>query len=225
MRVNRLHISIAVALLFHVCGAAGILCTPYREWFIQHTPLNLILMTLLLIWNQEDKNPRFFLFLLLAFVAGMLTEIAGVQSGFLFGNYRYGTVMGAGIAGVPWLIGVNWAVIMVCAGSVMAILLEQVNKKNADHSMPPRLAGISLVLDAAILAVVFDWIMEPAAMQLGFWQWENGTIPAYNYACWFMISLLLLFFFSRLRFRKENRFAAYLLIIQAFFFSIIRIFI
>ncbi|SJZ33954.1 carotenoid biosynthesis protein [Sediminibacterium ginsengisoli] len=224
MQVNKLHISTTVALLFHVCGAVGIVCTPYRDWFIQHTPLNLLLMALLLVWNQQDKNPRFFLFLFIAFATGMLTEIAGVQSGLLFGTYSYGTVMGARIGGVPWLIGLNWAVIMICTGSVMAMLLEQVAIKDPGRAMPARLQQFSLVLDAAILAVVFDWIMEPAAVKLGFWQWENGVIPVYNYVCWFAISLLLLFIFSRMRFRKENRFAAHLLIIQALFFLIIRTF-
>ncbi|NEM04400.1 hypothetical protein G3W01_24170 [Escherichia coli] len=34
-----------------------------------------------------------------------------------------------------------------------------------------RMVTISLVLDGALLTVFFDWVMEPVAVKLGFWQW------------------------------------------------------
>ena len=48
-----------IALLFHICGLIGILFTPYRNWFIQNTPLNLLLMALLLIATHPKKNKKF----------------------------------------------------------------------------------------------------------------------------------------------------------------------
>jgi putative membrane protein len=83
-----------------------------------------------------------------------------------------------------------------------------------------------VIVDGACLAVFFDWLMEPVAVKLGFWIWKgDGAIPFYNYICWLMISLLLLSIFNFAGFRKENKFAVNLLLIQALFFLILRTFL
>ncbi|MCA6457249.1 MAG: hypothetical protein IM584_14055, partial [Chitinophagaceae bacterium] len=78
MKLEKQHIATFLAILFHVSGLVGILFTPYKEWFIQNTPLNLGLMALLLIWSHKGKNISFYLFLLTAFLVGMGTEMIGV---------------------------------------------------------------------------------------------------------------------------------------------------
>jgi putative membrane protein len=78
-----------------------------------------------------------------------------------------------------------------------------------------------VILDAALIATIFDWIMEPAAVTLGFWSWEGGLIPLLNYLTWFGISLIILFLFTRLRL-KQHQFAVNLLLIQASFFMLVR---
>jgi len=67
--------------------------------------------------------------------------------------------------------------------------------------------------------------MEPAAVKLGFWQWESATIPTFNYICWFIISALLIWVSRKLKFQKRNDFAVHLLIIQTLFFLTLRIFL
>jgi putative membrane protein len=68
---------------------------------------------------------------------------------------------------------------------------------------------------------MFDWIMEPAAVKLGFWSWEGGQIPLLNYISWFLLSVFLLAIFSRLKL-KPHAFAANLLLIQTAFFLLVR---
>ena len=226
MNVNKKNTATFLAILFHLSGLIGILFTPYKDWFIHNTPLNLCLMTVLLIWCQEKKNSGFFLFLLTAFVTGMGTEMIGVHTGKLFGNYVYGNVLGAKINGVPWLIGLNWFVVIFSSAAIM----EQVHdwlrkKKEGDTLLPPRIAALSLVVDGALLATFFDWVMEPVAMKLGFWQWQNGEVPVYNYTCWFFISLVLLLVMRWFRFSKANHFAVHLFSIQLLFFLLLRIFL
>ncbi len=53
------NIALFLALLFHVCGAIGILFTPYKQWFVSNTPVNLLLMTALLVFTQKEKNLPF----------------------------------------------------------------------------------------------------------------------------------------------------------------------
>ncbi|NCI45399.1 carotenoid biosynthesis protein [Sediminibacterium soli] len=227
MRFSKEHTASFLAVLFHACGAIGILCTPYREWFIRSTPFNLLLMTLLLVWNQKEKTVRFFLFLGLSFCTGMFTEMLGVHTGWLFGNYVYGDAMGWKWNGVPLLIGLNWFLILFCCGSVITRLTEWVREKAAAEGrvLPERLAKISFVLDGALLAVCFDWLMEPVAAKLGFWQWEHDDIPFYNYASWFLISLVLLVVLRIFSFKHTNHFAVHLFIIQALFFLALRTFL
>lgn len=220
----KLSISAFIAILFHVSGLIGMLFTEHKEWFIANTPLNLLLMFLLLLWNQPKPNQFFFLFVLAAFLTGMGTEMIGVNTGKLFGCYQYGTVLGPHLNGVPWLIGVNWFVMVYSSGVIMHLAHEWVRRKYEDSGthLSPNLVTLSLVVDGALLTVFFDWIMEPAAVHLGFWQWEGGEIPFFNYLCWFLISLALLLLFRKLRFEKANHFAVHLFIIQLLFFLTIR---
>ncbi len=227
MKFSKLNIATSLAILFHVCGLIGILCTPYKDWFIHNTPLNLCLMTILLVWAQPLKNISFFLFFIIAFAAGMAAEMAGVNTGRLFGSYQYGDLLGPKINHVPWLIGLNWFVVVFCSSCAMQQIHEWTKRKmeSAGTEMPKTVAVMSLILDGALLATFFDWVMEPVAQKLGFWQWKNSEVPFYNYTCWFLISLLLLALLQRMHFHKGNHFAVHLFIIQLLFFMALRTFL
>ncbi len=227
MRINKEQIATFLAILFHLSGAIGILCTPYRDWFIRYTPLNLLLMAVLLIWVQPEKNKAFAAFFGLAFFAGMITEMVGVNTGWLFGEYAYGTVLGPKWNGVPLLIGCNWFVILYCSGSLVKQFQEWLQQKYdpTGATLTTRINTFSLVVDGALVATLFDWVMEPAAIQLGFWHWQSTEIPFYNYVCWLVISTFLLFLFRTWPFGRLNFFAVHLLIIQALFFLALRIFL
>ena len=217
-----------IVLLFHISGAIGILFSPYRDWFIQNTPLNLCLMSLLLIITQKQKNRAFFLFFIAAFIVGFTTEIIGVNTSLLFGHYKYGSVLGIKYFSVPLLIGINWFIIMYCTGVIADQLYGWSNKKlsEAGAEIKPVVRLVSFIIDGALLATLFDFIIEPVAVKMGFWQWlDNGQIPFYNYVCWFFISLLLLTVFRLLSFDKNNRLAVHLFIVQVLFFLLLRVFL
>lgn len=224
--ISKNNVATFIALLFHVSGCIGMF-TSSASWFIQNTPLNLLLMFGLVIWTHQEKNRAFFIFLLIAFATGMVTEMIGVNTSLLFGKYVYGNVLGIKLYNVPLLIGINWFVIIYCAGVAMSFLHTYIEVKmvTAGHFFTPQLQMFSLIIDGALLATFFDYIMEPAAVKLGFWQWHEDVIPLKNYASWFMISVALLYVFSKLTFNKHNQFAIHLLIIQLLFFGLIRSFL
>jgi putative membrane protein len=224
LKFSRQHIATFIALLFHVSGFIGIVFMPYRDWFIQNTPLNLCLMSALLVWTYEEKNLSFYFFFAIAFLVGMGTEMIGVNTGRLFGSYEYGNVLGPKFNGVPWLIGLNWFVVIFCASAVMHKLHGWMVRKMQEQEtvLPQRIRIISLLIDGALLATFFDWAMEPVAAKLGYWQWKNGEVPFYNYICWFVISLVLLMVSRWMRFPKANTFAVQLFIIQLLFFMALR---
>lgn len=221
------NIALFIALLFHIAGVIGILFTPYKNWFIQNTPLNLLVMMALLIITQRQKNFYFFFFAVTAFAFGFGIEYSGAHTGLIFGQYKYGNVLGIKVLGVPLIIGINWFIVMYCAGVATQFyenrMLKRINEKGI--KIKANVQKISFVIDASLLAVFFDWIMEPVAEKFGYWQWDGGDIPFYNYVCWLIISALLLALFQRLPFNKRNIFAVHLLMIQVLFFLVLRTFL
>ncbi|RYF87850.1 MAG: carotenoid biosynthesis protein [Chitinophagaceae bacterium] len=216
-----------IAILFHTIGLIGFLFIP-SSTFTATTPLNLVLMCALLFYTQPQKNKAFYIFFAVCFVVGIAVEIIGTSTGLLFGNYSYGTVLGPGIMNVPFIIGVNWFIIMYCCGVTVHYLLQYLSRSLAAKTGKPSrtIKALSVVVDGATLAVFFDWLMEPVAVRLGYWTWMgNGDIPVLNYICWFVISVLLLLVFQQLRFNRQNKFAVNLLLIQAMFFLLLRTFL
>lgn len=218
-------LALSVALPFHIFGAAGILFSQHKEWFINSTPLLLILMFVLLVITHQNKNLSFFLFIAAAYITGLVVEIIGVNTGFLFGNYSYGNVLGYKVMNVPVLIGINWFIIVYCTGVITTnIELWLISKVPAETQLTTRVRLLSFIFDAALLTTLFDWLMEPVAQKLGYWRWSPARqIPFYNYVCWFFISAILLTVFRKLGIRADNKFAIDLFIIQVLFFLALRI--
>lgn len=221
---SKINIATSIAIIFHIVGLVGILFFD-RNYFIELSALNLMLMGVLIVYTQKKINIHWLLFFVIIFSLGMVSEIIGVNTGKLFGNYEYGNVLGPKIFKVPLIIGVNWFVVIYCSGVFIQSLVDKLEKNIPDRFFKKnsKLKLLSVIIDGALLTVLFDWLMEPVALQLGFWQWHpRGSIPFYNYVCWFTVAALMLFVFNLLSFEKHNKFAVNLLLIQAMFFLILR---
>ncbi len=226
MLKTKTQIATAIAILFHSIGLVGMFFN--KDFFVATTPINLLLMAGLLFYTQEKINVAFLLFVAMCFVVGIAVEIVGTSTGYLFGEYEYGKTLGITVKNVPLVIGVNWFIIMYCCGITVHTILEKLSTKleTMTGAPSPALKILSIISDGAMLAVVFDWVMEPAAIKLGYWKWlGDGDIPAYNYMCWFIISSLLILALGLLKFPKRNIFAVNLLMIMMMFFMLIRTFL
>ena len=114
-----------IAAIVHLSGAIGMLYSSHADWFIGMTPYNLLLMAVLVLWTQEEASQPFYLFMFLCILVGIGTEMIGVNTSLLFGSYRYGTALGIGWLGVPFLIGVNWFLVVWSSAQVMLQLHRQ----------------------------------------------------------------------------------------------------
>lgn len=181
----------------------------------------------LLLWTQEQKNKAFWIFAAACIIIGIGVEIIGVNTGVLFGSYSYGSALGIKLAEVPLLIGINWFIIVYCCAVSVHSLLQRIIRPAASAGVGASrpLKALAVITDGATLAVLFDWLMEPVAVKLNFWHWQNNSIPVYNYVCWFVISALLLLIFNACRFHRPNKFAVHLLLIQIMFFLVLRTFL
>ena len=224
---SRVHIATFLAILFHTAGLAGMIFGN-TVLFTRLTSMNMMVMFLLLLWTQSSPNRSFYLFTGIVVIIGFVSEYIGVHTGWLFGEYNYGAVLGISYDGIPLIIGVNWFIVIYCCGITVVSVISRMAKNVPGDQQPlyARWSRASVIVDGALLATFFDWVMEPVAVQLGYWQWAPpAVVPVFNYLSWFIVSVVLLFLFSVCSFNKSNRFAVHLLLIQIMFFLLLRTFL
>lgn len=170
-----------IVWLFHISAIIGI-SIGYQNWFIEKTPLNLVIVTVCFFWVFPIKSKRNLLLFLLFCFLGIFAEWLGVTYGLIFGSYSYGANFGPKILGVPWLIGVKWAMLTF----VCSIIANQYVKNKWIASM-----------FAALLMLLLDFFMEKSAPIFDFWEFKGGVAPLQNYIGWFGIALLFQFILNQ----------------------------
>lgn len=193
-------------LAMHIAGIIGLSIDSTRNLFQSLTPINLLLTAAIVLHFEKEKNRRFFLFILATLLIGFFVEVAGVHSGFIFGEYNYGATLGPKLWEVPLAIGVNWVIMIYCTGLFA---------RGVAHSKLPT------ILVGAILMTAIDILIEPVAIKLDFWTWESSSIPLRNYLGWFITSLVLHLLFYYLMPRSNNSLAIRLLYVLIGFFLVL----
>jgi putative membrane protein len=193
----------ALALLYLV-GLIG-LWSPLRVYVAPFTPYNLLLTFALLLYYHQHYTRGFVVCVGLVLVGGYGIELTGVATGDIFGDYYYGKTLGLTLIGIPVIIGVNWFILTYCT----AVALDRMK------------AGRYIkILLGSFLLVGIDWLIEPVAMHLDFWQWSGGEVPMQNYIGWFFISLVFLTLIFHTRTELRNPMAIFVLVLQIVFFAI-----
>jgi putative membrane protein len=64
-------------------------------------------------------------------------------------------------------------------------------------------------------------LIEPVAIRLNFWQWQNNVIPKQNYFGWYIIGFLQLAVFTYFLPNVKNKIGVVMLLIQFLFFALI----
>ncbi len=195
-----------ILLILYVVGAVGMLMPSTRTWFVQLSALNLAISFGALILSRKAKPLTFVVFLSIAFVIGISVELIGVHTSYLFGSYFYGNSLGWKWYGVPLIIGLNWGILTVTSSAI--IHRFQLNKH------------VEAIL-AAILMVLFDYILEPVAIKLDYWHWTEGQIPVYNFICWMGVSYLLQLIYKRMKLAEVNKVAESLFLMMFIFFTLL----
>ena len=206
MKLNREITSIAIIWLFHVSGILGIIYGN-SEWFISATPLILSINFGLLLINC-NSHKWFFHMVILGFLTGMITEILGVQRGWIFGDYKYGNALGYKILGVPMLIGVNWALLTIITAAIAQQFYENLFMR---------------IVIGVCLMIFLDLLIEPIAPVLDFWAFEGGNAPLQNYIGWTAVAIFLQSIFHYFRIEVKGWFPNQLYILQIIFFTVLLI--
>ena len=160
----------AFMMLVHVSGMIGVM-TSYRSFFVDLTAVNLILTFILMVYFHEEKRKVFWLYMVVIAVLGFTVEVLGVNTGIPFGEYSYGFPFGPQIWGTPPVIGLNWFILTYGVAYLM------------------RRSKVSKILKALIVGLLvtsLDVIIEPVAINLGYWTWVAEHVPIQNYVTWFV---------------------------------------
>ncbi len=200
-KLNR-YATVLIYLIYFV-GIIGF-SWEYTRFIMQLiTPFVLLLCSGIIIYILQEKNIRIIKWIMLTYAATFIIEVVGVNTGIIFGPYTYGETLGLKIFNTPLIIGLNWVFVMLGALQITSHFTR--NKK-------------IIVIGSAVLAVVFDFVMEPVAIVLDYWAWTDVNIPVQNYAAWFLITLAFVTIFLRTNILLKSKILIHYFIAQLLFF-------
>ena len=196
-------------IMFSV-GVIGHIIPNVKPLMIFLTPFTLLLTgSVTLYFSFQKGNTKLVVWGIIVYTITFSLEVIGVKTGYIFGSYYYGDVLGLKLFDVPMIIGFNWVVIILGAIGIAS----RIHK-----------SAFQIALLTGTFAVLFDLMLEPVAIKLGYWKWDNGFIPLQNYYAWFGIAFFASLFGSKLKLDLEDSLFIYYFLIQFTFFILLSIF-
>jgi putative membrane protein len=165
--------------LWHVLGVFQTLMRILAAPLLIALSIIVFVVTLQILRDQKIRL-LFLAWAMLVIIGSFAIEWLGVKTGKIFGHYAYGETLQPILFGVPIAIGFAWLCMLLTSTAVMQRIL-------------PKISNYHFVIQAisiSLLMVLFDIVMEPAAMKLGYWTWLGGSIPIQNFIAWFVISFV-----------------------------------
>jgi len=228
----------AVGIVGHRLSQFQPLLITMTEGFLLFTNLLVTAAVLARAWYTGSR-PSFFklsIWMAVCVILTLIIEILGVRTGLIFGQYEYGSVFRLTVAGVPWVIGWNWVLVILGALTIArtsylltlsrvifpAAGLEALDKA----SKQPWfwfLQHLDIAFLAGLLAVLFDIALEPVAIKFDYWRWPGNIVPLQNYAAWFCITFVFSIIALRFNIATRSKLVMFYSVIQAVFFVMLLI--
>jgi len=191
-------------ILVYVSGSIGFVYNP--SFFLPFTPFTLLLTCFVFLCYQPLKKKTFiFAFAGIALV-GFVSEVIGVKTGLVFGNYYYGHALGIKLLGVPLTISINWALL-----ATASILVSTYIFKNK----------WMIAFSSAMIATSIDFLIEQLAPRLDFWYFSGGMAGLHNYIGWFFVSFVAALLFQHDLKSGDKKISLIILGLQLLFFGVI----
>lgn len=203
--INLMIFFFSAGLIFHLIGIT-------RPFVLVITDLTMLAANAAVFYSffRKDGSRRLATWSIITFLLTFLIELIGVKTGLIFGSYQYGDVMFLQIAQVPVVIGMNWVILILGSYSL------SLSAGSGRYFAP---------LISSIIIVIFDFVMEEVAMQLGYWHWDGNAVPFQNYIAWFIISLIFTSLLTLYKVSIKNNVLNVYFMIQFLFFLTLRVFL
>jgi putative membrane protein len=189
----------------HFFGFCFMLWKPTSAFFVSLTPLNLFVSLGVMLYFHKSPTITFAISCLLVWLGGFLVELAGVQTGVIFGRYAYGEVLGAKVWETPLIIGINWLMLIYALAAILS-------EKNWMLWQKAIVIGAGMTL--------LDVLIEPFAIRFGLWHWFDTPVPLQNYLAWLMTASVMAAVFLQMNRSSltKNDMSAVVLLSQFLFF-------
>lgn len=209
--MNRRELIVAVLLgVFFVVGFIGHSLPATLPLMQRMTPYTLFACGLIAFFPVFlEKKRGVLIWALLVYVITFVLEAVGTATSKIFGPYTYGATLGPKLFAVPVVIAFNWLLVILGALGLAQLIFRR---------------RLLAALATAVLAVGFDYLLEPAAIRLDYWTWQAAGIPLQNYLAWFLIALAAAVCFVYLKLSVKTRLPLVYFLIQLVFFAALRIF-
>ncbi len=196
-------------VVFYAVGLVLFFLPWTRELFIAITPFTLLLVFGAAFYHHKLWDYKTVVIFSIIIVSSYFFEVAGVNSGLIFGQYEYSKGLGLQIFNTPLIIGLNWLFLVYATHSIV----YQFTKNS-----------FLRIISGAFLMVFYDFIIEFIAPEMHMWSFENGYPPLQNFTSWLGAALVFhaLTVFTGLKI--ANKPARNLFYIQLAFFSILTVF-
>ena len=133
---------------------------------------------------------------------------SSVSNHVMFGGYKYGDNLGLQVFSVPLVIGLNWFILVFGTRGVVNYFFDK--------------KYLQIIL-SSILMVLLDFLIEPVAIEFGWWSWDIVSVPLQNYIMWFLVSLIMQFVISSNNNEISKSISFSLLLSQIIFFIYLNI--
>jgi putative membrane protein len=163
-----------------------------------------------IVKNNKKKLTALFLFIILALFGIYLLQIARLNNNEIFGSFWFGGALGHKITEVPFIASIFWTIAIFSSLSLSSKIVK---------------AGILRIFLSSLFIVIFDFFLEPVAMKLNYWQWENKAVPVSNYIVWFITSTILAGTIMALKIEPRSQVSRSFFLIQTVFFIFLYIFL
>lgn len=204
------HKEILFIYIMFTVGIIGHLSSTTEDLMVLLTPFTLLFLGILVLYlTNKTTESNFISWIIITYLFTFLVEVIGVKTGFVFGEYIYGKSLGLKLFDVPLIIGLNWSLVIL--GSLAFV-------KTFSNNI-----FISSLL-ASLIAVIFDFVMEPVAIKYDYWTWKDNIIPLQNYLAWFVLAFIASAIFNLLKIKINSKISIHYVIAQIVFFIIINIF-
>ena len=198
-------------VIFYGIGVVGLLLPLTSPFFIKLIPFTLLLNFTLLVYFHVGKIDIWTIAVFsIIMLTGLAIEIIGVNTGAIFGDYKYGPSLGIKIHETPLIIGLNWVLLTYLTASV----LEGIN-----------ISVYTKILLASVLMEVYDFVLEQVAPRLAMWTWEGNNVTLQNYISWFVMALIFHSIIKLFGVKTHNPLSVVVLVSQFVFFVLLFFFL
>jgi isopentenyl-diphosphate delta-isomerase type 1 len=175
-KLNKQIIYSGLVLVFLAIGAFFMVNVDLPPWSHYLSALNVVLFALPAFWAVRWwlgwRDGAILLTVLAAYA--LLIEASAIITGFPYGHFGYSDLLGYRILGlVPWTVAFAWTPLILGAYAVAANLFGN---------------AIVRVIATTLIVTLFDVILDPGAVLLGFWKYNGGGwfygVPMSNFGGW-----------------------------------------